>query len=261
VAFPTCWIVPEARARYFMSLYPCVACLIGVVVDRCLAAQGAGLWWEKSWSRFLVAVAMFMAAGALLGFGRTASDTLDGYMHAQPPWFTLFYGFAAAVLAAISAWASSGANPAKARTGVLAVAAFLGLTYTGVAINALIASSENAPAAVAALKRQIPEGEPLVSLGPLHHLFTYCYETPIEIRPLPTTASQVDADLRYFCFMQVDGNGPPPLPFAWKPLAVISCDRNRRDDPRAKVVVARRVERAATAARPEPSGQSQGERR
>ncbi len=33
VAFPTCWIPPDAQTRYFTPLYPCVAVLVGIVSE------------------------------------------------------------------------------------------------------------------------------------------------------------------------------------------------------------------------------------
>ena len=33
VAFPSVWIAPGASLRYYMSLFPCFACLVGIVVE------------------------------------------------------------------------------------------------------------------------------------------------------------------------------------------------------------------------------------
>src|SRR5262249_13586670 len=35
VTFPSCWFIPGAHGRYFMPLFPCMAPLIGLVVERC----------------------------------------------------------------------------------------------------------------------------------------------------------------------------------------------------------------------------------
>lgn len=50
IAFPSVWIPPEARSRYFMPLFPCFALLCGYVIEQG-AAAGAGLprwlsWWQ-----------------------------------------------------------------------------------------------------------------------------------------------------------------------------------------------------------------------
>ncbi len=43
VAFPTCWFAPGARGRYLMPLYPCLALLVGLVVQRALEPAASRL--------------------------------------------------------------------------------------------------------------------------------------------------------------------------------------------------------------------------
>ena len=46
IAFPTVWLAPGARGRYLMPLYPCIAVLVGLVVQRCSEAP-AGTPWRR----------------------------------------------------------------------------------------------------------------------------------------------------------------------------------------------------------------------
>ena len=43
IAFPSVWIPPEARSRYFMPLFPCFALLCGYVIEQGAKTAGAGL--------------------------------------------------------------------------------------------------------------------------------------------------------------------------------------------------------------------------
>ncbi|MDB5335153.1 MAG: 4-amino-4-deoxy-L-arabinose transferase, partial [Planctomycetaceae bacterium] len=49
IAFPSVWIPPEARSRYFMPLFPCFALLCGYVIEQGWQTAGAGL---PSWLSF-----------------------------------------------------------------------------------------------------------------------------------------------------------------------------------------------------------------
>lgn len=62
LAFVTCWIVPGARGRYFMPLYPCMALLVGLSVER-IARPVAANWQLSGWRWFLLTKA-FLAIGA-----------------------------------------------------------------------------------------------------------------------------------------------------------------------------------------------------
>ncbi len=42
VTFPTCWMVPGAKGRYWMPLYPCLALLTGLVIQRVPRAERHG---------------------------------------------------------------------------------------------------------------------------------------------------------------------------------------------------------------------------
>ena len=50
IAFPSVWIPPEARTRYFMPLFPCFALLCGYVIEQGWQTAGAGLpGWLSFW--------------------------------------------------------------------------------------------------------------------------------------------------------------------------------------------------------------------
>ncbi len=250
VTFPSCWLPPGARTRYFMPLYPCIAPLIGLVVERCFEAarnaQGRlAAGWRGAARYFLVSLACLMV---LAGAGMLVAAAL-GIDHSaryrQPLWFALSYAAACGALAVAACWARRLASAVQVRVGVLAVAAFLGMTYSGVVTNAQIASSAPTARAVARLRNRLPTGTRLVSFEPIHHLFAFHFRDPVELRPWPKSSTEVEPVLEYFCFARA-GQSAPALPFAWEQVAAISCDRNRRSVPNDVVIVGRRLPPLAT---------------
>jgi hypothetical protein len=237
VTFPTCWLVAGARGRYYLPLYPCFAPLVGLVVERCVQA-GSDMPWRRLWPWFLQAMAVVMLAGGAVVLAATWIDTGPLPLR-QPGWFAAIYTIAAAGLAAI-AFRSAGRGPAGATSGVWAVAVFLGLSYTGVVTNVLIALSEPSPeAAIAQLKERLPPDVHLVSLGYIDPLFAYYYREPIRYTPWPRPGAPIDPDIQYFCCGN-DSISATELKIPYQRVAAISCDRYRSAQPKRLVVVGRR---------------------
>jgi len=242
VAFPTCWLPVESRARYFMSLYPCVAPLFGLVVQRSWEAQETG-WWQRSWDRFLLAsVGGIVGVGLMVGIGRVfGGERIDGFAEYVTVGFTLCYVIAAIVAAAAVLWSRTQKDVRHAQAGILAVAGFIGLSYTGIIMSLQIRTSNDPSHEVATLRQMIPNGEHLVSFGPVHHLFAYYYQQPIELEPLVDNEAAIDTTATYFCFAEDPGFPKAIIPFEWEPIAEISCERARSQRPLTKVIVGKRT--------------------
>jgi 4-amino-4-deoxy-L-arabinose transferase-like glycosyltransferase len=155
VTFPTCWLVPGARGRYFMPLYPCLAVLAGVVVQRCAEADlGSAL--RRAWNGYVLAWAALMVGGVVLVLGATFAHFPRIPLLDQPPAFAAVYAVAGVGLAALMVWSCRGArHPGVA---VLALAGFFGLTSAGVVMNDQIRKSVDARPAMSALAGQLPPG-------------------------------------------------------------------------------------------------------
>jgi hypothetical protein len=239
VTFPTCWLVPGAKGRYFMPLYPCLAPLIGLVIQRCAASTApADLFRAWRWYCLALAALMVTAAGLIAGVNglpvpRPASLT-------QPPLFAAAYGVAALVLSALLVWACRPGGSRRVFVAVGAVACFLGLTSTGVVLNYQQSKSVGAAEEMARLKEKLPPGQRLISLGPVHHRFAYHYGAPIVQRAWPAMNPGGDEEAAYLCFDHWRGKAPL-LPFAWEPVGTVCCDRYRSRRPEVVVVVGRRL--------------------
>jgi hypothetical protein len=254
VALPTCWLPFESRPRYFMALYPCVALLVGLVVERSAAAVQQG-WWARSWDNFLVAgLPMVLLAPLALGAFRFASGAnLREIGHAVTPAFGMLYGVVAVAAVAVMLWSRLERDRWHLEVGLLALAGFLGLSYTSIVLNVQQRTSNDPSQQIAELRALVTSEGRFVSFGPVHHLFAYYFGETIEYRPLDKQMTPVDCDAEYFCFAEDPGFPTARVPFAWEQVAEISCERARSAQPRAKVIVGRRIVLSAAADRAEES--------
>jgi len=257
--YPTLWFASGARGRYFMPLYPCIAVLIGAIIQHCVNASPESDE-RKDWRNFLSITAWLAATAGLVGvFG---------------PWFTALersLGLSASLLCLISATAlvaalmlwrfgrMPGERPATA--AVVTLCCCIGGVYVGLVVHVHAAQWNNLRPAVAAIKQHIPDGEPLYSFTPTDHRFAYFYEQPIAELPWPDSPQDVPSGVQYFCFrryrhdterVRMAGRGrtwwktPGHLPFAWEEIGTVCCDRRIKDTPEWLVVVGRKLPASAT---------------
>lgn len=83
IAFPTVWIPPEARTRYFMPLFPCFALLCGCVLEQWLRSPAASRSRFQSWAVWFAQPARFGTLAALLGL--TYVGPIMSYQVARSP--------------------------------------------------------------------------------------------------------------------------------------------------------------------------------
>jgi 4-amino-4-deoxy-L-arabinose transferase-like glycosyltransferase len=253
VAYPTVWIAAGARGRYFMPLYPLVAVLVGLIIERCSAAE-PGRYPRRAWHQFLLLSGTLIAACGLAfgGAGLLPTDWTEP-LH-QPRWFCIGFGLLAAA-AVVTLWncyrEPRRFSPAIA---VLAIGALAGVAYTGIMINVHSARWHDPTIAVGRLKLQVPAGATLVSLTPIDHRFAFYYGAPIAELNWPLQVDDVPPEVEYFCFMRNPGDTAErrnagrgrtwtttlgTLPFAWQEVTSICVERRLRDGPRRTVVLGR----------------------
>lgn len=252
VTFPTVWLPPGARPRYFMPLYPCAAVLVGLAVDRlCYAANQT--FWHAFWKTFVCACSVAMA-GAGIGLLAVSLGDVDVWL-AQSTAMAWVYALSSVALA-VAAWRSLRTDsPDFRRTAVVSIAGFIALTHCSVMISGLQKISVDTSGAVAALKSKLPADAKLVSFGQMHHLFVFFFNETIPVCSRPETIDDVDDELDYFCVApgQLE---KAPLPFEWESIAEISCDRRIEPQPRARVIVGRRIDRHTSAYLHHASGEA-----
>lgn len=231
--FPAVWFVPGARSRYYLPLYPCFAVLIALAAEHCWHSAARAPW-RNAWRQLLAGLAAVMAAAGigvgLLGFMPEAAGAM-----AQSWLFGTSFALASLLLAALAWWSAAGRTESQRRVGPVAVAAFVALAYVGLVTNIRVRLSNDTERQIAELKQRLPAGAQLVSVGLLDHMFTFYFGEPIAALP-----SAPPGDSTYFCF-RPSRAASQQLDFAWEPVAVINCDRNRRGSPQRIVVVGRRL--------------------
>lgn len=267
--YPSVWWANGARSRYYMPLYPVVACLIGWGFEQLVALRREsparrelGLYWIG------LATAMTVILTALAAASTVDDPRLAPF--AQSGWLLGVYLLLGGGLTALVLWAWRDTSPSVAVAAAVGLAVFLGGTYSTVAVTAIARTSRDIESDVAGARRHLPEDVALVSFGPIFHRFAYYYAAPIDEIPWPTSADEVPPHVTYFCFTHHVGdtaqwrqNGRTEdeftggtLPFVWELVAEVPYTRSLEADPRDMVIIGRIVRGEApdhrTAERPAP---------
>ncbi len=249
ISFPSVWIPATASLRYYMPMFPIFACLAGIAIER-IAAYAPATIWPDRFTRFQRTLALIALGTGIVVL--VASVGLPALSWSQPIPFAVGYCLACLTLATVGWRATRSFSPRGIMTGMTTTACFLGLTYSTLMVSVRQKISEDAPSAIARLHDQLPEGQPLVSLGPAHHLFLLLYGEPVRQLAVNSPAELDHAGTDYFCFWVWSGGvKPADIPFEWEQVAAISCDRNKRTNPIDTVIVGRRIRTTQVAARPE----------
>jgi 4-amino-4-deoxy-L-arabinose transferase-like glycosyltransferase len=237
ITFPTVWLVPGAETRLYVSIFPMFAVLVGLVVQRCFESVPVGLW-EKLWRPFVIVMTLLMAGVAIASAGTSWMDpSVSPFI--QPVGFAVVGMLATALGGALIWWSLRTPALRRGQAAVLVVAVFTSLMYAGAITNVRINQSQNAAQVIAQLKDQLPDGSHMVSFGPVHHLFNFYYDEPIELLPWPEKADEVSPDVEYFCFEASPTHSN--LPLSWVKVAEISCHRSRGEEHGPTVIVGRYV--------------------
>lgn len=244
ITFPTVWWVAGAKSRFYMSLYPCIAALVGIAVDRLLYAEALPSWIRNARLRFSLGMAlvMLLAGPALLIlWWRNQSAALPippAPTFPEAIFLTLFGG----LLAAVVFWQRECAISSQLRIVLLGSLLFMGTVFGVVVVGDLTRRSSRVDLAVQKLVEQLPPDAKLVSFGPLHHMFTFHYYLytgrRIEMLPIPTSPSDIPDGLVYFCTSDPTFNDPAKRPFEFQSLANINCERFHREVPGIVLVIA-----------------------
>jgi 4-amino-4-deoxy-L-arabinose transferase-like glycosyltransferase len=242
VTYPTCWLPADSRPRHFMSMYPCLALFCGLAIQRSWESRQIG-WWQRSWDNYLLTgVALILAAPlALAGLRLWGTTRWRELVQEISGFWLALYVVAALGATVVTLWSRKRHDLPHARAGVLAIAAFMGLSYTTVVMTLQMRTANDPSDAVARIREMLPPGERLISLGKVHHLFAYYYGEPIEMRKLPRKQQAPQIEDSYFCFAEDPGTEPLLIPFDWEPIAEVSCERARSERPLTKVVIGRRL--------------------
>ncbi len=244
VTFPSVWFAPYALGRYYMPLFPVLAVLFGIVLDR-LMTRPEGMWMRNGWRWYAVGAAfsMLFGAGVLTGVitGGIQADWADALRNTIVL-TSMSLGFL--LLGAVMLWLYRDAlSPRALQVAILLVAVCCSF---GPAITIVDSQRRNQPdiqARMAEVKSKLPANASLVSYGPLHHAFLFHFGEFVPRRPWPTEPSEA-AETEYFCLHERESK-THTLPFPWEPVAVISCE-GHSTRLESRTVIGRRLDLVAS---------------
>lgn len=236
VCFPSVWLPPAARPRYFMPLFPCFAVLIGIVTESLL--QRFDQQRTPLWTRFVRGCTVLMIGAAIVVPMLSLTLSKTGFL--PPIGEATAFALAAACTAVLMRTWGEIITATNIRRVSLTVAGFLGVCYIGPVITSQSQRSGDLPSTTAELRERLPPDARLQSFGHIHHVFLYYFGRPVDLLPKPTTETAVADDVDYFL---INGEGweRPELPFEWDEIAIVSIDRNKRPVPKETVVIGRRM--------------------
>ncbi len=236
VCFPSVWLPPAARPRYFMPLFPCFAVLIGIVLESLLERYDQQR--TPLWTRFINGCTVLMIGAAAIVPALSMALPNTGFF--PPIGEAIAFALSAAIATVLLRTWGDVISTTSVRRVSLTVAAFLGACYLGPVITSQAQRSGDLPETTAILRQRLPATAHLQSFGHIHHVFLYYFGRPVDLLPMPQTEAEVADDVDYFL---INGEGweRPELPFEWDEVAIISIDRNKRSVPKETVVIGRRV--------------------
>src|SRR5262249_20698031 len=146
--------------------------------------------WRIVWPIFVRSAALAMVAIVLSVLAISLGDT-QIWLRQQAATAVL-YAAAGLVVAALAWWSPGRQSAWRRCTAVLAIAAFVTLAYDSVLINAFQRATVDTIGDVTQVKKLIPPGAKLVSIGPTHHMFVYLYHEHVPAISFPDSTADAE---------------------------------------------------------------------
>lgn len=237
VTFPTLWFAPQARGRYFMSLYPVLAVLCGVILERCALANPSTAM-NRGWRQFVLGLSGAGVVGGIVACAIALGNDLGlGSIYFPQLMAGCFLAIALGAMAWMI-WKYRSQAPRDIQTAAAGLAMLFGLAYAGPVVSSLIARQPKVDQLLSEVREQLPGDEILVSFGRVTHAFAYYYGEFIPQEPWPDGGQE---DLpQYFCCRKRDLEFHP-LPFAWEAIAEMSFEDDKNPSSGSYVLIARRL--------------------
>lgn len=246
ITFPTVWFIPGARSRFFMSLYPCIAILAGLAVDR---LQNADLpaWIRAALVRFTTgfALVMILLGPALLIFAWASAQKAKPIPMAPSYAVAISLLIASTGLSIITFQNRKVQNAAAFLSAFASIGLFIGGLFVVLVVNDSTARSSRMDLTAAAAIEKLPPDVKLVSLGTVHHNFAYQYYFHrgqlIEKLPDIGDSKTPPAGVTFFCTNDARFAFDDHRPFPCEILGIVNCERFKRETPGTFVTVIARV--------------------
>ena len=244
LAFPSVWLVPGARARYFLPLYPFFMPLVAFSIEGCW--RSLPVWhWQFGWRRLMNTMTCLAGVLTVIGlWGMLVPSTMESIIQYSRLQWTVF-GLVASVLAVRLAMSRTKQDEASILGGSLAAAAVLALIWTAGWTEIVVQRSLRIRDRVEQLATEFSDDARFVSLDDVDHKFALYFGRPIEridhdqFEDLIDTLHGSELANTYFCFKENKDVSFEPDVIALTRVAEISTDRHRGSREAKKVVLAR----------------------
>src|SRR5262249_32963148 len=155
-----------ARGRYFMPLYPCVAVLVGLVIERSIGPESVAFL-RRGWQAFLTSWGIVIVPAGIFVLVVSCATLTPLPQIELSTSFAMLIAAAGLVLGGSLLWCGRKVKPTTAALAVFALAAFAGLVEVGVLTNVKCQNMNPLHQQVLAAKEKLPVMPGLVSLGPV----------------------------------------------------------------------------------------------
>ena len=253
ITYPTVLFATGARGRYFMPMYPMIAILIGLVVQKC-SESAVGSIARIYWNRYVLhlAGAILVFAGLVFYTSTFQANFMEHFQ--QPLWYAILFALISGVVASVLIWNFKRKDLKSAQVAFTTTCLFLGLLWTTIVMSMQSSRWNHIGPAVTEAKSKLPDGVRMVSFAPIDHRFCYYYRQFIEELNWPQSMAEVPEDIEYFCIDQHGtdttefrsaGRGRSwtttsgTLPFKWEEVARVPCNRRLSATPQDEVIIGR----------------------
>jgi 4-amino-4-deoxy-L-arabinose transferase-like glycosyltransferase len=251
LAFVSCWLPPGGQSRYITPLYPCLAVLLGVIVQRVSEADGSS-YLAVDWRHYVTLLAgTLLIAALIVAVSPVVAERIRLRGWAAPGGRVTVYVAALAVFAIAIARAGRRADGPSMRRCLCGIALSGAVVAAGILTDVRQRRMADLAGPMADLQSKLDPQDRLYSFEHVDALFAYHLGRPIDSLDWPETDYDVPNDMEYFCFRCLGGDRPE-LPFDWEEIAAVPMDRVIRNPPEKIVVVGRRLNVLAAAEGPPP---------
>ena len=261
VTFPSVWLVPGARARYYMPIYPFIAPLVAISIQGCWVGS-IQHHWQYGWQRLMTTMSVLAGAVTISCVGLSLiPGTAEGVID-----YSTVQWLGCAALGGIVTFSLYSSRPQRSTNalaiGAFATAALMGIVWNQLWMEATVQRSISIESEVRQLASTVPDDAIVISIDDVDHKFAFFFGRPIKRiarDDLPGFVSNlaVDEQSRLLaCFKENSSKSYAPEFCDWKEFASIATDRHKSSSENKRVVLAELLPETRRSPKAGPSTQA-----
>ena len=243
VTFPSVWLVPGARARYYMPIYPFIAPLIAISIQGCWAGS-IQFHWQHGWQRLLTTMSV-LAGGVTIGcLGLSLTPGTAGSVIA----YSTAQWIGCALLSGIVTFTLYSSRSQRTVTslalGACATAAFMAIAWNQLWMEATVQRSISIESEVRELAATVPDDAIVISIDDVDHKFAFFFGRSIkriareDLPEFVSSLTQEEHSRLLVCFKENFSKSYAPEFIDWREFASVATDRHQSSSENKRVVLA-----------------------